>query len=101
EMLKQVYAQVGKLVSGRIGVKLTEELHQGLADKLAREPKEFGGRKVTAINRMDGAKVILEDGSWVLMRPSGTETLVRVYAEAPTEQDLEVLLGSGRKYILG
>ena len=101
EMLNQVYARVGKLVSGRIGVKLTEELQKGLAAKLEREPKEFGGRKVTSINRVDGAKFILEDGSWVLMRPSGTEPLVRIYAEAPTDQDLEVLLGSGRKYILG
>ena len=101
EMLNQVYARVGKLVSGRIGVKLTEELQRGLASKLEREPKEFGGRRVTSINRVDGAKFILEDGSWVLMRPSGTEPLVRIYAEAPTEQDLEVLLGSGRKYILG
>ncbi|HEV8482688.1 MAG TPA: phosphoglucomutase/phosphomannomutase family protein [Blastocatellia bacterium] len=101
EMLNQVYARVGKLVSGRIGVKLTEQLQRGLASKLEREPKEFGGRRVTSINRVDGAKFILEDGSWVLMRPSGTEPLVRIYAEAPTEQDLEVLLGSGRKYILG
>ena len=101
EMLNQVYARVGKLVSGRIGVKLTEELQKGLAAKLEKAPNEFGGRKVTSINRVDGAKFILEDGSWLLMRPSGTEPLVRIYAEAPTEQDLEVLLGSGRKYILG
>jgi len=56
---------------------------------------------VVSVNRVDGAKFILEDGSWILMRPSGTEPLVRIYAEASKEQELEVLLESGRKYILG
>ncbi|MFP5261960.1 MAG: phosphoglucomutase/phosphomannomutase family protein [Blastocatellia bacterium] len=101
EMLEQVYADVGKLVSGRIGVKLTPELQQSLGAKLAAGAESFAGRHVRSTSRLDGAKFILEDGSWLLMRPSGTEPLVRVYAEASNEQDLEVLLESGRKYILG
>ncbi len=101
EMLERVYSDVGKIVSGRIGVKLTPELQQGLASKLAEDADEFAGRRVASVNRLDGAKFILEDGSWILMRPSGTEPLVRIYAEASNEQELEVLLESGRKYILG
>jgi phosphoglucomutase len=101
EMLEQVYADVGKLVSGRIGVRLTPELQQALSARLAADPGELAGRRVSSVSRVDGAKFILEDGSWLLMRPSGTEPLVRVYAEASSEQDLEVLLGAGRKYILG
>jgi phosphoglucomutase len=101
EMLAQTYAQVGKLVSGRIGVELTPEMKQGLTGKLSEDASEFAGRRVTSVNRIDGAKFILEDASWILMRPSGTEPLVRVYAEASNEQELEVLLESGRKYILG
>jgi phosphoglucomutase len=101
EMLEQVYSKVGKIVSGRIGVELTPELKHGLASKLAEDPSEFAGHHVASSNRIDGAKFILEDGSWILMRPSGTEPLVRVYAEASNEQELEVLLESGRKYILG
>jgi len=101
EMLAQTYSQVGKLVSGRIGVELTPELQAGLAGKLSEGASEFAERRVTSVNRIDGAKFILEDGSWILMRPSGTEPLVRVYAEASNEQELEVLLESGHKYILG
>lgn len=101
EMLEQVYSDVGKIVSGRIGVQLTPELRQGLASKLAAGADEFAGREVASVNRVDGAKFILEDGSWILMRPSGTEPMVRIYAEASNEQELEVLLESGRKYILG
>ncbi len=101
EMLENIYAQVGKLVSGRIGVALTPELQKGLADKLSEDASEFAGRHVASVNRIDGAKFIMEDGSWILMRSSGTEPLVRVYAEASNEQELEVLLESGHKYILG
>ncbi len=101
EMLDQVYSEVGTLVSGRLGVKLTPELQQGLDGKLAAGADEFAGHRVASVNRIDGVKFILEDGSWILMRPSGTEPLVRIYAEASDEQELEVLLESGRKYILG
>jgi phosphoglucomutase len=101
EMLDQIYADVGKLVSARIGVRLTPDVQRALKDKLSRDPEAFAGRRVVSINRVDGAKFMLEDGSWLLMRPSGTEPLVRIYAEAPSEQDLNTLLESGRRYILG
>ena len=77
------------------------ELQEGLPSKLSEAPGEFAGRRVVAVNDVDGSEFTLEDGSWLLMLPSGTEPLVRVYAEASSEQDLEVLLESGRKYILG
>lgn len=100
EMLDQIYAEVGKLESGRIGVRLTPELQQSLASKLSNMPEVLDGRRVVNVNRTDGVKSVFEDGSWILMRPSGTEPLVRIYAEAANAQDLEVLLGTGRKYIL-
>jgi phosphoglucomutase len=101
EMLARTYSQVGKVVNGRIGVELTPELKTGLSSKLSAGATEFAGHRVGSVNRIDGAKFILDDGSWILMRPSGTEPLVRVYAEASNERELEVLLESGRKYILG
>lgn len=56
---------------------------------------------MSSASRIDGAKYVLEDGSWLLTRPSETEPLVRIHGESSNEQDLEVLLESGRKYILG
>jgi len=53
------------------------------------------------INRLDGLKNIFEDDSWLLVRPAGTEPLVRIYAESESAKDLEVLLEQGRKYLLG
>ncbi len=101
EQLNELYSRVGKLESGRIGVKLTDEIAQRLKEKLAQEPSEIGGRKIEKINRIDGVKFLFADGSWMLMRPSGTEPLVRIYAEAEDQENLEVLLEQGRNYLLG
>lgn len=101
EQLSDLTNRVGKLESGRIGVKLDAEIADKLKEKLSREPSEIGGRKIEKINRMDGVKFIFTDGSWMLMRPSGTEPLVRIYAESENKQDLEVLLEQGRNYLLG
>ncbi|MBA2737663.1 MAG: phosphoglucomutase/phosphomannomutase family protein [Pyrinomonadaceae bacterium] len=100
EQLKELTNRIGNLESGRIGVKLTDEIARSLKEKLAGEPSEMGGRKIEKINRMDGVKFIFEGGSWMLMRPSGTEPLVRIYAETENTQDLEVLLEQGRRYLL-
>jgi phosphoglucomutase len=100
EQLNELYSRVGKLESGRIGVKLTETVAQRLKEKLAQEPTEIGGKKIENINRIDGVKFIFTNGSWILMRPSGTEPLVRIYAESEDAQDLEVLLEQGRSYLL-
>ncbi|HMS39550.1 MAG TPA: phosphoglucomutase/phosphomannomutase family protein [Pyrinomonadaceae bacterium] len=100
EQLEEIYSRVGKLESGRIGVKLNSEIALKLKEKLSQEPSEIGGRKIENINRMDGVKFIFADNSWMLMRPSGTEPLVRIYAESEDKKDLEVLLEQGRKYLL-
>jgi phosphoglucomutase len=101
EQLNELTNRLGRLESGRIGVKLTDEIAASLKEILAREPSEIGGRKIEKINRLDGVKFIFTDGSWMLMRPSGTEPMVRIYAETENTRDLEVLLEQGRRYLLG
>jgi phosphoglucomutase len=98
--LNEIYSRVGKLESGRIGVKLDTAVAAKLKEKLAQEPSEIDGRKIENINRMDGVKFFFTDGSWMLMRPSGTEPMVRIYAESEDKQELEVLLEQGRRYLL-
>ncbi|MEJ7861435.1 MAG: phosphoglucomutase/phosphomannomutase family protein [Pyrinomonadaceae bacterium] len=101
EQLQELYKRVGKLESGKIGVKLTDEIAHSLHEKLLQEPADIGGRKIEKINRLDGVKFIFADQSWMLLRPSGTEPLVRIYAESENIEDLEVLLEQGRRYLLG
>lgn len=101
EQLNELYARVGKLESGRTGIRLTPEIMKALPDKLKQDPKEIGGRRVDRTNRLDGVKFIFADGSWLLMRPSGTEPVVRIYAESESAKDVEVLLEQGHRYLLG
>jgi alpha-D-glucose phosphate-specific phosphoglucomutase len=101
DQLTELYSRVGKLESARIGVRLTPQLMSSLKAKLDQSPADIGGRRIAETNRVDGVKFIFENGSWLLMRPSGTEPLVRIYAESESAMDLEVLLEQGRKYLLG
>ncbi len=101
EQLHDLYSRVGKLESGRIGVKLTDEVAAKLKERLAQEPTEIGGRKIEKINRMDGVKFIFTGESWMLMRPSGTEPMVRIYAESESKDELTALLEAGKQYLLG
>jgi len=57
------------------------------------------GKKVVAVKDFDGVKLECEDESWVMLRPSGTEPLVRVYAEAKSPKQAEALLDFGEKFL--
>lgn len=101
EQLDGLFKRDGKLESGRIGVELTPDVAAKLKEKLAQEPTEIGGRKIENITRMDGVKFLFGNDAWMLMRPSGTEPIVRIYAESERRDELEELLEQGRKYLLG
>jgi phosphomannomutase len=60
-------------------------------------PEAIGGEKVEDVRTIDGVKYILVDDSWLLIRPSGTEPVLRVYAEGRTPEMVENLLGYGEK----
>ena len=92
--LEQLYKTYGYRTSQRKSYKLTELLGKRVQDLIQHPPKTFGGKQVVDLNTMDGLKIILEDGSWVLVRISGTEQLVRVYAESENEDTLRTLMKS-------
>ena len=58
------------------------------------------GRKIKSIDRTDGAKFAFEDGSWMLMRLSGTEPLLRLYVEAETAAASAKLVREATNWIL-
>jgi alpha-D-glucose phosphate-specific phosphoglucomutase len=64
-------------------------------------PSHIAGVAVTRIDTLDGVKLRLEDESWLLIRPSGTEPVLRVYAEAPTDAALRALMGYGEQVAAG
>ncbi len=62
---------------------------------LDNQPDEIGGIKVTDLLTVDGVKYIMEDDSWLLIRPSGTEPVLRLYAEGRSEEMVQALLVYG------
>ncbi|MCK9911975.1 hypothetical protein MXD81_22660, partial [Microbacteriaceae bacterium K1510] len=56
---------------------------------LTKPPGHVGPFLVTDVGKKDGLKLLLEGGNWVLIRPSGTEPLLRVYCEATSASSLE------------
>jgi phosphomannomutase len=60
-------------------------------------PTEIGSEKVSEVGQRDGVKYIMVDDSWLLIRPSGTEPVLRVYAEGRTQEMVKALLGYGER----
>ena len=89
--LKELFGKVGSYYPERQNFRLTDDAKTKFTTKLGTNPTEFAGRKVSRIVRTDGLKLVLDDGSWVCYRVSGTEPVVRAYTEARSQQDLAKL----------
>ena len=98
--LRELFAKVGSFYPVRENFRLTPEVKAAFTEKLKADPAELSGRKVVKVVRTDGLKLILEDGSWVCYRLSGTEPVVRAYTEARSQQDMEALRAAAEKFVL-
>jgi alpha-D-glucose phosphate-specific phosphoglucomutase len=96
EQVRDLFRKVGPLYSRRIDYHMDAGAKERLARSLEDVPSTFAGRRVARLDTTDGRKMIFTDGSWILFRPSGTEPLVRCYAEARTPKALSSLLAAGR-----
>ena len=99
EQLQEISNQVGSFFPQRENFRLTPEVKTKFTEKLKSDPHEFLGHKVTEVVRKDGLKLVLNDGSWVCYRLSGTEPVVRVYSEARSEEGLEKLSAAAKNWI--
>jgi len=100
QQLEALFKKVGAFYNVRINLHLAPDVQQRAIEKLKRDWDKLDSYKVAKIDRMDGLKMILQDGSWVLMRPSGTEPVVRVYCEASSLEELDRLESSARAFVL-
>jgi phosphomannomutase len=68
-----------------------------LVERLANTaPASLAGIPLARVNTLDGVKYLLAEDSWLLIRPSGTEPVLRVYAEAHSPETVQMLLAEGR-----
>jgi alpha-D-glucose phosphate-specific phosphoglucomutase len=99
EQLRALFGKVGSFYPRRENFRLTDEVKAKFTERVQAEPRQFASKKVAQVVRTDGLKLVLEDGSWVCYRLSGTEPVVRVYTEARTESDLEKLSAAAKQWV--
>ena len=101
ELVAELFAKVGPHYYDRIDSPLpAEERAQREQAVRQADPKTIGGLRVTGRNTLDGYKLGLEDGGWLLIRFSGTEPIVRVYCETTLQDRVQPILHDGLR-ILG
>ena len=99
QMVDDLLADVGPALYERVDLRLSRPVAKSeMTEFLTKQaPKEIGGQKVDEISQRDGVKYIMADDSWLLIRPSGTEPVLRVYAEGRTQAMLKALMAYGQK----
>jgi phosphomannomutase len=97
---------------GRVDLHIPEEVKQAAIRRAAAGVNEFAGMRVLRRETLDGMKFYLESPagsgttppaaeSWLLLRASGTEPLLRIYAESGSKESLQALLEAGRTFAMG
>jgi alpha-D-glucose phosphate-specific phosphoglucomutase len=100
DQLRDLFRRVGsEFWPVRMNLHLPDETQKKLPDRLTENFNEFAGRHVAKTDRTDGLKLIFDDGSWVLMRPSGTEPVARIYTEASKQAAAEKLAEDAKAWI--
>ncbi len=101
ELIKDLYAKVGSFAVERYDLHLTNELKESIISNCkSGSYKNFGTYTVVGMEDVDGFKFRLEDGSWVMIRPSGTEPVLRVYSESSSSAAAFAILDATKATIL-
>ena len=102
-LYKDIEAKYGKSFFVRRDFALEKPVmnKHSFAVKLKKKlPKTLFGKKIAGTSTMDGLKIVLEDDSWLLMRPSGTEPLLRTYSETDNPENTKKFLELASKLCL-
>jgi alpha-D-glucose phosphate-specific phosphoglucomutase len=103
ELVDDLQADVGPAHYARRDIPLrTPVAKRKMVERLLGDaPASLGGESVVDVDTLDGVKYVLKDHSWLLIRPSGTEPVLRVYAEAREPAMVDTLLGYGEQVAAG
>jgi phosphomannomutase len=96
QMLADLHQEFGEFRFGRRDLHMPVSRGQALVAKLSEQPpSKIGEHEVVDVVTLDGAKVLFADESWLLFRQSGTEPVLRIYAEATSFEKRDALLDAG------
>jgi phosphoglucomutase len=101
QLRDELFAKVGPVYTRRLNLSLSPDAKAKLLAKLKQPPQSLAGQPVTQHITLDGHKYILADGSWLCLRPSGTEPVVRLYLEAHSPDGLDRLQQAAHSFIKG
>ena len=100
ELVLEVYDLVGEFKYCRDDLHISEELKNSIVNKCNQDKfTSFGEYKVESIDKTDGFKFILNDSQWLMIRPSGTEPVLRCYAESETLAGARAILNACKSTI--
>ncbi len=100
ELLDELYKDFGPYYYKRIDLKLEKKLPLESLKSLVEKICDALGEKPVRVDRIDGFKLHFSDESWLLVRPSGTEPLLRLYSQAPSWERLEEILDQAKEIAL-
>jgi phosphoglucomutase len=101
EQLQKLFARAGgEYWPLRVNLRLPEDVKARFVERIKGDIGEIAGRRVARTDRTDGLKLIFDDGSWLLLRLSGTEPLVRIYTETNSQQASARLAEEAKRWIL-
>lgn len=101
EQIAQLFKRVGReFWPVRENLHLSDEQKAKAVREIAVDHSTLLGRKVVSVDRTDGAKFVFEDGSWMLMRLSGTEPLLRIYVETDSPAASARLTQEAKEWVL-
>ncbi|MCL2335039.1 MAG: phosphoglucomutase/phosphomannomutase family protein [Endomicrobia bacterium] len=101
-LLKEIKNMTGEIITSRLNFHLPADTMSAFRETLeTKSPQEFAGMKVQKKITIDGDKFILDEGTWIGFRLSGTEPVVRLYAESDTQAKLNKLLKAGKAFVYG
>ena len=100
QQINDLFRKYGKRLGKQESIPWTREMEKKLAAMKRNPPEKLGGRKVLNTETIDGLKLDFCDDDWILFRFSGTQPLIRCYAEAGNEKDLEKLMKFGLENFL-
>ncbi|MCW3083025.1 MAG: Phosphoglucosamine mutase [Bacteroidetes bacterium] len=102
ELIDEVYAIVGEFKFERSDMHLKEEVKNRIVENCKNDKyKAFGPYKVARVETIDGWKYFFENGDWLMIRASGTEPVLRNYAESETTAKAFAILKAAEKELLG
>ena len=99
ELVRDLLEEVGPAHYERRDLRLSHPVSKSAMTKrlVDEAPAEIGGERIVEVGTIDGVKYNMADDSWLLIRPSGTEPSLRVYAEGRTPEMVKALLGYGEQ----